>query len=208
MITVSAIPARPTRTKRLTRTLGLDRNPLRRATDRVVAWIRLGMIAAFLTGGPLAAIGVGTWMYHTATTEARAQAAQRHSVRAVLLEPTPPPVMTMGVTHWGDQAWGLARWKGAGAALRTGEVLAAAGLPAGSVVTVWLDASGKLTAPPLQPAQITDRTVAAVAAVPAVLALSLLTALWLAHRIADRRRLAAWDAAWSMVGPQWTRRGP
>jgi hypothetical protein len=201
VITVSAIPSRPPKTTRLARALGLDGNPLRRATDRAVAWIRVGMLAAFLTGGPLAAIGAGQWMYHAGMTEARAQAADRHSARAVLLEPTPPPT-TIAAARGDDQAWALAQWEGTGAAPRTGKVLATLGSPAGSAVTVWVDASGKLTGPPLQPAQITDRTIAVAALVPAVLTLSLLTALWLAHRLADRRRLAAWDTAWSTVGPR------
>jgi hypothetical protein len=38
---MSAIPARPPRTTRLARTLGLDGNPMRRATDRVMTWIRI-----------------------------------------------------------------------------------------------------------------------------------------------------------------------
>jgi hypothetical protein len=165
------------------------------------------MVAAFLTGGPLAAIGAGHWMYRAAMTEASAQAADRHSARAVLLEPVPPAV-TMAAAPGDEQAWALARWEGAGAIPRTGEILATWGSPAGSLVTVWLDASGKLTGPPLQPGQITGRTITVVVFVPTVLALLLLTAWWLAQRLADRRRLAAWDAAWSMVGPQWTRRGP
>jgi hypothetical protein len=64
VITVSAIPARPPRTTRLARTLGLDGNPLHWATDRAMIWIRIGLLAAFLAGGPLAAIGAGHWMYH------------------------------------------------------------------------------------------------------------------------------------------------
>jgi hypothetical protein len=72
---------------------------------------------------------------------------------------------------------------------RTGEVLATLGSPAGSAVTVWLDAAGNLTRPPLQPAQITDRIIVVAALAPTVLALSLLTALLLAQRLADRRRL-------------------
>ena len=203
---MSALPARLPRITRLARTLGLDGNPLRRATDRAMTWIRVAIVAAFLTGGPLAAIGAGHWIYRAAMTEARAQAADRHTARAVLLEPTPPAV-TMAAAPGGDQAWALARW-GTVHAPRTGEVLATWGSPAGSLVTVWLDSSGKLTGPPLQPGQITDRTITVVVFVPAVLALLLLTAWWLAQRLADRRRLAAWDAAWSMVGPQWTRRGP
>jgi hypothetical protein len=62
--------------------------------------------------------------------------------------------------------------------------------------------------PPLQPGQIADRTVAVAALAPAVLAIAMLAALWLARRLVDRRRLADWDAAWSTIGPEWTRRGP
>lgn len=58
----------------------------------------------------------------------------------------------------------LARWEGTGAA----QVLATLGSPAGSVVAVWLDASGKLTRPPLQRGQITAWTIAAAALAPAV----------------------------------------
>ena len=141
------------------------------------------------------------------TAEARAQAADRYSARAVLLEPVTPPV-TIAAASGDDQAWVLAQWQGTGTAPRTGKVPATVGSPAGSAVTVWLDASGKLTGPPLQPGQVTDRTIAVAVLVPGVLALSLLTAQSLAQRLADRRRLAAWDAAWSTVGPQWTRRKP
>jgi hypothetical protein len=80
------------------------------------------------------------------------------------------------------------------------QVLATLGSPAGSVVAVWLDASGKLTRPPLQRGQITAWTIAAAALAPAVLALSPLTASWPARHLADRRRLAAWDAVWCTVG--------
>ena len=172
-----------------------------------MTWIRVGLLAAFLAGGPLAAIGAGHWMYHAGMTEARAQAADRHSARAVLLEPARPAVTT-AASGGDDQARALAQWQGPGPAPHTGEVLATSGSPAGSTVTVWLDASGKLTRPPLQPGQVTDRTIAVAALAPAVLALSLVTALRLAQRLADRRRLAAWDAAWSTVGAQWTRRKP
>jgi hypothetical protein len=170
-------------------------------------WIRLGLLAAFLAGGPLAAIGAGHWMYHAGMTEARAQAADRHSARAVLLEPAGLPVTT-AASSGVELVQTLAQWHGPGPALRTGEVLATSGSPAGSAVTVWLDASGKLTRPPLQPGQVTDRAITVAAVAPAVLTLSLMTALPLAQRLADRRRLAAWDAAWSRVGPQWTRRRP
>jgi hypothetical protein len=65
-------------------------------------------------------------MYHAETAGARARAADRHSARAVLLEPTPPPV-TVDATRGGDQALALARRQCPGAAPRTGGLLAASG---------------------------------------------------------------------------------
>ena len=52
-------PGRPRRRTRLARALGLDRNPLRRASDRAEAWIRIALLAVFLIAGPIAALSVG-----------------------------------------------------------------------------------------------------------------------------------------------------
>jgi hypothetical protein len=46
------MPGRPRGMGRLCRSLGFDRNPLRRASDRAEAWIRVGLLAVFLTAGP------------------------------------------------------------------------------------------------------------------------------------------------------------
>jgi hypothetical protein len=119
-----AIPGQPRGTTRLRRVLGLDRNPLYRASDGAEAWIRIVVLAAFLAGGPLAVIGGGHWAHHA--------------------EP-------------GKVAW-LA--------------------PVAAVTTLVL------------------------------VALALLAILRLIQWLFIRRHLAAWDAAWSTVGPQWTRRRP
>ena len=65
---------RPRGLTRLARALGLDRNPLRRATDRAEAWIRVGLLAVFLIAGPMAALDAGDWAYHEGITAARAPA--------------------------------------------------------------------------------------------------------------------------------------
>jgi hypothetical protein len=59
---------RPRGFTRMTRALGLDRNPLRRATDRAEAWIRVGLLAVFLVAGPMAAIGAGHWAHRAGIT--------------------------------------------------------------------------------------------------------------------------------------------
>jgi hypothetical protein len=106
---------------RLARALGLGRNPLRRATDRAEAWVRVGLLGIFLVAGPMAALDAGHWAYH-------------------------------------------------------------AGIPAPGAL-------------------------AAVMAL-AAMALALLAVLRLALAFLNRRRLAAWEAAWSRIGPQWSKRRP
>jgi len=198
-----ATPVGPRRTARFARVLGLDGNPLRRASDRAEAWIRIGVLLAFLVAGPLAAISAGQWVHNTGMTEARAQAARTHGVRAVLLQPV-SPAAGLAVARRGSKAWVRARWEGPGVPPRTGRVRAPVGAASGSVVTLWLDASGKLAAPPLEPGQVITRTVMVAALTPVLVAFALTAALRLTQLLLRRRRLAAWDAAWLTVGPRWT----
>ena len=60
------------RTSPLARRLGLDRNPLRRGSDRAEAWIRIALVLAFLIGAPLAAWGA-KWAESVAPTAAHLQ---------------------------------------------------------------------------------------------------------------------------------------
>jgi len=100
--------------------------------------------------------------------------------------------------------WVPAQWK-VGGRLHTGSVPAAAGMRAGTSVGIWLDAAGKVQQPPLTAAQLSARTVLAAVSAPLAVALAMLVA-WSGLRwLLDRRRLAAWDESWSIVGPSWTR---
>jgi hypothetical protein len=79
-------PGRPRGLTQLARALGLDRNPLGRATDRAEGWIRAGLLAVFLIAGPMAALSAGHWAYHAGTTAARVPAAPAHRVRPAALQ--------------------------------------------------------------------------------------------------------------------------
>jgi hypothetical protein len=162
---MQTMPGRPRRRTRLARALGLDRNPLRRASDRAETWIRIGLLAIFLIAGPMAALGAGGWAYHAGITAAPVQAARAHHVKAAVFQPALAP------THldWADQAWARTRRQTAASSARSGEVLAV-------VMTL------------------------------AFMALALLAVLRLALAFLTRRRLTAWEAAWSRVGPQWSGR--
>ena len=167
-------PGRPRRRTRLARALGLDGNPLRRASHRAEAWIRIGLLAVFLITGPMAAFAAGGWAYHAGIAATRAQAGPAHRVSAASLPAHRvsaaafPAVRTPSWAGLTDQARSGpgARWEPAASA-RSSEMVAA-------VMTVVL------------------------------LALALLAALRITLAVMGRLRMAAWETAWSRVGPQWT----
>ena len=76
-------------TASLARRLGLDRNPLRRRSDRAEAWIRIALVLAFVIGAPLAFWAAESWADSTAPTAAHAQQAGEHRVPATLLRACP-----------------------------------------------------------------------------------------------------------------------
>jgi hypothetical protein len=186
---------------RLARALGSDHNPLRRRSDLIAAWLMPAAIAVFLVLGPLVALGAIA-VAHAGVTSARQAERDLRSVPAVLLEAVPGPLMTAGGTNsW--MTWAPARWT-AGGQPRAGRVPAQSGTPAGSIVRVWLDRAGHVQVPPLTPGQARDRVITAAAAALAALAV-LLAGLGIAGRcVLNRRRLAAWEAAWQLTGPRWT----
>ena len=188
---------------RLARWLGIDRNPLRRGTDRVEAALRLVMIILVVAAVPAAAVAVGRWADHYALHRAQAQMAVDHQVTAVLLRDapaigTPDPYTSV------QTAWVPARWQPPGQPPRTGEVLALVGARTGSTVRTWIDPSGAITDPPLDHRVIVGNVWLAVTATCLVSWLLLLVAGVLVRRGLDRRRLRAWEAEWRASGPLWS----
>jgi len=144
-------------TARLARRLGLDRNPLRRRTDRMAVRLTVVLVVVFLAGAPLLSITAVGWAGRAAATEQQA------------------------VRSWHQVSAAYPMQAGAGAV----------GTP--------------VSAPPSHRAVAARETVAAVIAV-AALGTVLLCLAWAGRWVIDRRRLAAWAAAWDAVGPKWTRR--
>jgi hypothetical protein len=186
---------------RLARALGSDHNPLRRRSDLIAAWLTPAAIAIFLVLGPLVAAGAIVWA-QAGITAARLAGRDLHPVPAVLLQAVPGPLLSAGgANSW--VTWTPARWT-AGGQPQAGPIPATSGTRAGSTVPVWLDRAGQVQAPPLTASQARDRVITSVAAALAALAV-LLAALGLATRwVLNRRRLAAWEAAWRLTGPRWS----
>jgi hypothetical protein len=178
-----------------------DRNPLRRTADRAEAAVMAVLILVFLACAPLAALAASHGVSSAAARAERAEAGW-HRVRAVLLQDAPEPA------HARSQAAVLptarARWTAPDGAQLTGPVYAPGGARAGAAVTMWTNGSGQPTGIPVQPADVAARTILAALAAVAIIAALAAGAGLLAHWTLERRRLAAWDAAWSQTGPQWT----
>jgi hypothetical protein len=192
------------RAVQLARRLGFDRNPLRRRWDRIETWIMAGLLALLLAGVPLTWIGVGRWVLQGGQREERAQQAW-HAVPAVVLRGAPPLSRELSRIPVATGAKALAAWAGPGGRRLAGEVPVAFGTPAGARMEVWVDRSGHLTGAPLAPSQLAERVLGAEVLAAMTLAGVLLSLAGVARWQLNRRRLAAWEYQWALVGPRWTR---
>jgi len=184
---------------RLARRLGLDGNPLRRRIDKIAACLAALLMAVFLTGAPMLSVAAARWAGHAAATAQRA-ARSWHQVPAVLLRGAPLPALGWAF----GSSWVPARWTAPDGQERAGRIPVSSRLAAGRTVGLWVDTAGSPTGPP--PSHGAAVASEALAAAFASVALGAVL-WWLAGAgrwVLDRRRLAAWEAAWAAIGPQWT----
>jgi hypothetical protein len=104
-----------------------------------------------------------------------------------------------------------ARWRDPGGREQSGMLTTstAPGLlraAAGARIPVWLDRSDQPTAPPAGQAAMIVNALAPSTAVAGGAGMILLVCYGLCRIVLDRRRLAAWESAWSLTGPRWTTR--
>ncbi|MFJ9895531.1 hypothetical protein ACIQPR_19685 [Streptomyces sp. NPDC091280] len=187
------------------------RNPLRRATDLVEAWLALVVLLLVLVAAPLTGSLVGALAQDALQRSVREQHADRHVVTATVvkklkgaeIDPDPDSATARDV-----RSRVLADWTGPDGTAQHGAVMASLNTPhTGDHFTLWTDGHGRVVARPL------DAATATTHAVLAGFGAALLTAglvdsgrrlvLW---RMV-RRRYARWDRAWERAGPDWGRTG-
>jgi hypothetical protein len=182
----------------------LDRNPLRRWPDRAETVVLGVLIAAFTATAPFAAHAAGSLTRGISMREQQSQGAALHQVPATLLQAAPDR------GRYGDLPGAApetkARWRAPDGQVRTGLVDALSGAAKGSTMMIWVSRAGQPAAPPLQASQVTARTALAEMLAVAGLALAAIVVGWMARRVLDRRRMAAWDADWLATGPRWNTR--
>jgi hypothetical protein len=190
--------ARVTWLSRFVRGRRLDRNPLRRATDRIETVVLAVLMSAFLAGAPFAALGAGAWIHGLAQRTQLSQEASRFPVQAVVLTVTP----SASLGEYVGQA--AARWRAPDGREVTGHLSVPSGTAAGQTLELWTDRAGDITSAPLTDAQVADQADFAVALGVVAAAGVLTLAGELARWALNRRRMADWDADWHATGPRWT----
>lgn len=180
------------------------RNPLRRRSDLVRAWIALAAVTAILGAVPVAAVAVGRAAHGSLSAAADTRAASLHLVTAVVERDAPRH------PEPGSDEADLARypapvrWTGPDGRVHRGETEVPAGVSAGTTVALWCDDRGRAVRAPMSPEEVRNRSVgwAAVAGVSVAVAGAVVYAV--VGRFLDRRRLAEWDAAWAAAAPRWS----
>jgi hypothetical protein len=186
---------------RTVRGLRLDRNPLRRGTDRVEACLLAGLFTAGAAMTPFAVHQVGRAAYLAGEHARQEQLASRHHVQAVLTQ----SAAMIGGYALAAQVPGHASWTAANGVPRSGQIPVRPGTPSGTAVPVWIDTSGYLVSPPLPQSEVASD--ADAAAVGAVVGLAIGCAAGAAgiRQLFNRRRMAAWEADWLVTAPAWKR---
>jgi hypothetical protein len=195
---------RVTRLGRFVRGRRPDRNPLRRASDRVETALLALLVVVFILAAPFAALASGQWALARARQAQLTEEASWREVPALVLKTASSGQGGGGYAALESQA--QARWTAPDGKVVTGEIPVPPGTASGASVRLWVTSDGQLTDPPLQGSQVTNDAVLAGAF--SVIALAALLAVigMLARRSLDMHRMAAWDAEWRATGPHWTTR--
>jgi len=191
------------RTARCVRSLGFDRNPMRRRIDRVQTGIMAGLLLVFLIAGPWLTLLTAGKAYTAGSRTERIQHAQRHSVVATVLSKS-----SLGADDTGRGVHQVvsAAWTEHG----TRHAVLIPELPGdrpGMHRRIWVDQSAQVTGRPRDHTQtVTDTVLAAIFALAGV-GLPLLGLRAVVRYRLDRRRYQQWDADWVQTAPLWTHGG-
>ncbi|MEV5439420.1 hypothetical protein AB0K80_25915 [Streptomyces sp. NPDC052682] len=175
------------------------RNPLRRRSDLIEAWIVLAGWVLALLGGLAAALLTADAVQRAADR----QRAGSHPVTAVVVERAKDGVPAGEGTD--SRVWATVRWTAPDGSKRTDDARVAPRAATGTTVTVWTDGQGQVTAEPMTEGEARWNAVAG--GVLAALGVSVLSVgtVSAARLGLERRRMAQWDAEWERIDRRWGR---
>jgi hypothetical protein len=187
--------------RRLVRGRRPDRNPLRRASDRLETAVLAVLVIAFLVGAPFTALASAEFALAKAHQAQLTEQASWHQVPARVLK-----LESQAAAEYASQSEARGRWTAPDGKVVTGDIPVPFGTVPGATVRVWVAHDGQLTDPPMQNDQVTDQAYFAGTFSVIALAIVLASVGMLTRRALDKRRMTAWDAEWRTTGPRWTTR--
>ncbi|MFF0789168.1 hypothetical protein [Streptomyces spiralis] len=190
------------------------RNPLKRRSDTVEAWLVLGawvltVVAGVLTG----------WTTAGGVEGVMARERLEWRPTAALVTQQAPRLRPGGTDPAGDgsgrgvaqgtgtlRVWAKVRWTAPDGSAHTGQARVPPGSAPGTRVTVWADPDGRLVTRPATATQAHTRAlvIGGLAGMSAA-AVPLAGGRVLRGRL-ERRRLDRWDAEWARFDPLWGRK--
>ncbi|CAL9370049.1 Rv1733c family protein [Streptomyces sp. enrichment culture] len=177
------------------------RNPLKRRSDTLEAWVLLGAWTLTVLCGVLAGTAVAGAVERSMARER----AEFRPVAARLTEPAPGAATVPAAAH-GAHVWAEVAWTAPDGIARTGQARVRPGTGTGAEVTVWTDDRGRLVTRPASPAQARVRSSLVgvlaglgAAAVPLAAGRAVRSGL-------EGRRLQRWEADWARFDPLWGHR--
>ncbi|MER5717492.1 hypothetical protein [Streptomyces sp. NPDC002132] len=180
------------------------RNPLRRPSDLLQAWIGLILVITVVISAPLAAWSVGITVHDMLTANACEQARTGRHTTAVLLNDAPGHPEPGSAEAREIQYPVKVRYTAPDGTARTYTTDVDPGLPAGHRVRVWTNAEGTLTKPPVPPDEIRSRAVGAGALTAITVLITGALSYRLTARVLDRRRIRVWETEWQQTARRWT----
>lgn len=187
------------------------RNPLRRTTDVVEAWVALAAAALMLVAAPLVGTATGSLTEEALHRAIQTQHAERQKVTATVVRPVAqPPLDPDPETASARDGHRLvvANWTTPEGSQRSGTVTTR--IPTATIgdhFPLWTDAKGHPVARPMDPDTATAHAILAgfgvAAATGGVVEGMRRLLVW---RLVCRR-YAAWDSEWARTGPDWGRTG-
>ncbi|MEU5427138.1 hypothetical protein AB0H73_16255 [Streptomyces olivoreticuli] len=187
------------------------RNPLRRRTDVVEAWVGAVAVVLMLLAGSAVGWVTGSLAHEALRQTVREQQLHRHLVTATALRNLPVRATeTDRETAAGREGHHrvVARWPAPdGRRQFSGVVAVRQPTRAGHRFTLWTDDRGRISARPMDDDTAAVHAVLAGAAAAAGAAGLVEIARRLVVWRLVRRRYARWDRAWEQAGHTWGRAG-
>lgn len=188
------------------------RNPLRRTTDLVEAWVALTAAVLLCVAAPVAGWAAGTTADASLQRAVRAQHRERFATVARVVRPADrgaeQPSAAGLATEQRLRLSVVATWTAPDGTVRTGTVSTSSRhARPGVTFPLWTDPSGRVVTPPMSATTARAHALIAGSTVALLAGFLVETARRLVVLRLVRRRYARLDRAWSQTGPDWGRTG-